>query len=109
MCNSIHFNAVRSMLYNFRCLSAFFSGLMDDMEYKCYTEWFDFLMAKNRPQLDLIGKKWFLAGLVKYMLVSENLVLLPIILLHCDFVLCVFFPFVFFFSLLLYSLPSHFP
>ena len=42
------------MLSCFHCSVC--SGLMDDLEYQCYTEWFDFLMKDSRPQLDLIGE-----------------------------------------------------
>ncbi|RDD45293.1 Thymidine kinase 2, mitochondrial [Trichoplax sp. H2] len=30
------------------------SGLLNNMEYKCYVEWFDFLMQNCKPKLDLI-------------------------------------------------------
>ena len=32
-----------------------YSNLMDDMEYNCYLQWFDYLITNNKPQLDLIG------------------------------------------------------
>lgn len=32
------------------------SGVIDDMEYGCYCQWFDYVLKQNRPQLDLIGK-----------------------------------------------------
>ncbi|XP_065900504.1 deoxynucleoside kinase-like [Dysidea avara] len=30
------------------------NNLMDDMEYSCYLQWFDYLITNNKPQLDLI-------------------------------------------------------
>ncbi|XP_065174745.1 deoxynucleoside kinase-like [Sycon ciliatum] len=30
------------------------SGVMDETEFACYTEWFDWIMSQQRPQLDLI-------------------------------------------------------
>jgi len=32
------------------------SGIIDDMEYACYCQWFDHVTKQNPPQLDLIGK-----------------------------------------------------
>ena len=32
------------------------SNIIDDMEYACYCQWFDYIMKQNRPQLDLIGE-----------------------------------------------------
>lgn len=29
--------------------------MIDDLEYKVYQRWFDWLMETNRPQVDLIG------------------------------------------------------
>lgn len=34
-----------------------FSGVLDDMEFGCYTQWFDHLVKKEPPQLDLIGEQ----------------------------------------------------
>lgn len=31
------------------------SKLIDDMEYSCYLQWFEYLITNNKPQLDLIG------------------------------------------------------
>lgn len=32
------------------------SGVIDDMEYACYCQWFDYVLKRNSPQLDLIGE-----------------------------------------------------
>ncbi len=32
------------------------SGILNDMEFACYCQWFDHLMQQNPPKLDLIGK-----------------------------------------------------
>lgn len=34
----------------------FYSKIIDDMEYSCYCQWFDYITRQNPPQLDLIGK-----------------------------------------------------
>lgn len=36
-------------------LMCYYSKVIDDMEYSCYLQWFDYLIANNKPQLDLIG------------------------------------------------------
>ena len=32
-----------------------FSGILNDMEFSCYCQWFDHLVQQNPPKLDLIG------------------------------------------------------
>ena len=32
------------------------SGILDDMEYGCYTKWFDHIVLKDPPKVDLIGE-----------------------------------------------------
>ena len=32
------------------------SGVMDDMEHGCYSQWFDYVTKHSPPQLDLIGR-----------------------------------------------------
>lgn len=36
-------------------LLSYCSGVLDDMEYECYCQWFDHIVKKDRPQIDLIG------------------------------------------------------
>lgn len=31
------------------------SGVLDDMEYECYCQWFDHILKKEPPHIDLIG------------------------------------------------------
>ena len=38
------------------CTYAVHSGVLDDMEYGCYTQWFDHIVKKDPPQIDLIGE-----------------------------------------------------
>lgn len=33
----------------------YYSGVLDDMEYECYKQWFDHIMKMEPPHLDLIG------------------------------------------------------
>ena len=40
-------------LYNFYFLLN--SGMLSTVEYTIFQEWFDYLMANEKPQIDLIG------------------------------------------------------
>ena len=43
--------------YYFRLFSSFiFSGVLDKMEYGCYCQWFDQVVKRDPPPIDLIGK-----------------------------------------------------
>lgn len=33
-----------------------YSGVIDDMEHACYSQWFDYVTGQNPPHLDLIGE-----------------------------------------------------
>lgn len=47
------------------------SGVLDDMEYGCYCQWFDHVLKKDPPQVDLIGIEAVLCTDAQFSLVSS--------------------------------------
>lgn len=44
-----------TMSYDNLAYAYCFSGVLDDMEYACYNQWFDHILKKEPPHIDLIG------------------------------------------------------
>ena len=54
---NLHRRYVSMHHYNHEIPTGFcsFSGILDDMEYECYCQWFDHMLKKDPPHIDLIG------------------------------------------------------